>query len=229
MNLDLTHGWVLAVALLGCSSSDCSHVDRGSSGASGAAGVAALSGAGGHGGQAAASRGGASGDAQPIAGSSGGRGGGSGGDAAASDRCSDAALTWKSGSKTTYTSYPEPGSDECIEFSGCQYEGQFAACDGVKSEAWVSQHNVVAFFPDFSSHQLHDLCLRERDGSNAIVVTVYDTCGDNDCDGCCTQNRGSADALIDVESYTDQRWGVPDGRIEWADLGATSGQGCDGK
>lgn len=146
----------------------------------------------------------------------------------ASDRCSDTSLTWKTGNKTNYTSYPAPGSDECIKFSGCEYEGQFAACDGVKSETWVSQHNIVAIFPDLSSHQLHDLCLRRPDGSNAIVVTVYDTCSDSDCDGCCTQNRGSADALIDVEHYTDQRWGVPDGRIEWADLGPTTSQGCDG-
>jgi hypothetical protein len=32
--------------------------------------------------------------------------------------------------------------------------------------------------------------------------------------------------LIDVESYTAKRWGVPDGRIQWADLGPTKGQGC---
>jgi hypothetical protein len=59
------------------------------------------------------------------------------------------------------------------------------------------------------------------------VVTVYDECADSDCSGCCTQNRGTADELIDIESYTDDRWGVPDGRIEWADLGPTRAAGCN--
>ena len=44
---------------------------------------------------------------------------------------------------------------------------------------------------------------------------------------CCTENQGSADQLIDIESYTNERWGVLDGEIEWADLGPTSGMGCD--
>ncbi len=58
-----------------------------------------------------------------------------------------------------------------------------------------------------------------------MEVTVYDTCGDSDCNGCCTRNRGSAAALIDLESFTNARFGVPDGRIEWADLGL-AGASC---
>jgi len=72
---------------------------------------------------------------------------------------------------------------------------------------------------------IHDLCLRK--GQNTIVVTVLDTCADSDCSGCCRQNKGSAAELIDIESYTDARWGVPDGAIEWADLGPTTGTGCN--
>jgi hypothetical protein len=71
---------------------------------------------------------------------------------------------------------------------------------------------------------VHDLCLRS--GTKSIVVTVLDTCGDSDCNGCCTRNRGNADALIDIESFTNARWGVSDGRIQWADLGPTRGGGC---
>jgi hypothetical protein len=85
-------------------------------------------------------------------------------------------------------------------------------------------HNIVAAFPDFDTLRLHDLCLRS--GSSTIVVTVLDTCGDADCGGCCTENQGSADELIDVESYTDARWGVADGAIEWSDLGPTTRGGC---
>jgi hypothetical protein len=101
----------------------------------------------------------------------------------------------------------------------------FAACDGTKAKSWVISHNIVAAFPDFEALQLHDLCLKS--GSKTLVVTVLDTCADSDCDGCCTQNIGSADELIDVESFTDARWGVDDGPIKWADLGPTRSGGCD--
>ena len=139
--------------------------------------------------------------------------------------CSSANLVWKSANKTNYTSYPDPGSEECIKYNGCTWAGQFAACNGTQSEAWVAAHDIVSAFPDFTALKLHDLCLRK--GQKLIVVTVLDTCADSDCSGCCTQNKGSADELIDIESYTDTRWGVPDGPIEWADLGPTHGQGCN--
>ncbi|MDQ2642811.1 MAG: hypothetical protein M3020_03285 [Myxococcota bacterium] len=148
-----------------------------------------------------------------------------GGSVPASYDCDDSSLVWKIANKTNYTSYPDPGSEECIEFNGCTWEGLFAACDDKKSEAWVSEHDIVAAFPDFQELALHDLCLRK--GAKTIVVTVLDTCADSDCDGCCSENQGSADQLIDLESYTNARWGVPDGPIEWADLGPTRGTGCD--
>ena len=143
-----------------------------------------------------------------------------------SNPCSSPNLVWKSANKTNYTSYPDPGSEECIKFSGCEFEGQFASCSGVKSKNWVKSHNIVAVFPDRSKLNLHDLCLKS--GSKTIVVTVYDECGDQDCSGCCTENKGSADELIDIESFTNNRWGVSDGRIQWADLGPTKGDGCAG-
>ena len=148
--------------------------------------------------------------------------GGAGGSTA--NRCDAPGLVWKTGSKTNYTSYPDPGSPECIEYNGCLWEGLFAACDGKKTEAWVAAHNIVAAFPDFAVLELHDLCLKS--GTKTIVVTVLDTCADSDCSGCCTENQGTADELIDVESYTDARWGVPDGPIQWADLGPTTTSGC---
>jgi len=126
--------------------------------------------------------------------------------------------------KTWYTSYPDPGSEEWVKYNGCAYEGEFSACDGKKSKAWVSEHDIVAAFPNFEQLQLHDLCLRS--GDKTLVVTVLDTCDDSDCDGCCTQNQGDADELIDFESFTNERWGLDDGRIEWADLGPTTGDGC---
>jgi hypothetical protein len=137
--------------------------------------------------------------------------------------CDTPGLIWKSANKTNYTSYPEPGSDECVKYSGCLYEGLFEACQKKQTLDWVKAHNIVAAFP-LQGLELHDLCLKS--GNRTIVVTVYDTCGDSDCDGCCTQNRGNKDELIDIESFTDQRWGVEDGAIQWADLGPTTGPGC---
>jgi hypothetical protein len=151
---------------------------------------------------------------------------GAAGQGPSGEPCESAELVWRSANKTNYTSYPDPGSEECVKYNGCMWAGQFAACDAKMPEDWVASHNIVAAFPDFGDLKLHDLCLRR--GTKTIVVTVLDTCGDSDCDGCCTENRGSADELIDIESDTNDRWGVSDGAIEWADLGATTGDGCGG-
>jgi hypothetical protein len=147
------------------------------------------------------------------------------GGSSGSSSCDRTGLVWKTARKTNYTSYPDPGSAECIEYNGCTWAGQFAACNGKKPESWVEAHSIAAAFPDFDTLELHDLCLRS--GTKTLVVTVLDTCGDSDCSGCCTRNQGNADQLIDLESYTNERWGVPDGSIEWADLGPTKTSGCD--
>jgi len=133
------------------------------------------------------------------------------------ERCSQADLDWRTANKTNYTSYPEPGSEECIVYNGCFWEGQFSACTGKNTEAWVESINIAAVFPMFDELKNHELCIRK--GSKLMIVNVIDTCGDSDCDGCCTENKGDAEALIDLESYTNARWGEEDSSIEWADLG----------
>ena len=151
-------------------------------------------------------------------------GGSTGMSGSSATSCDDASLVWKTANKTNFTSYPDPGSEECIKYNGCAYEGLFAACDQQESQSWVQAHNIVSVFPDFNTLKLHDLCLKA--GSKTMIVTVLDTCADSDCSGCCTANKGTASELIDIESYTDQRFGVPDGSIQWADLGTTKGTGC---
>jgi hypothetical protein len=193
--------------------------DLGAPDASGSGGRGGAPGSGG-----GTASGGTSSGGSISSGGRGGTGGAGGSDAATGSGCDAPGLVWKTGAKTSYTSYPDPGSEECIKYSGCLYEGLFAACPDKEPLAWVQAHNIVAAFPDFDTLKLHDLCLKS--GSNTIVVTVLDTCGDSDCGGCCTQNKGNADELIDVESFTDARWGVQDGPIQWADLGPTKGQGC---
>ena len=227
MRLQLASGVRFTVAWLLCGFGACAcSTDGAGSGSSATAGsVATAAGTGGsaaHGGR--ASTGGASNGGTGAGGTESNAGTGATG-AAASPACDTPGLTWKTANKTWYTSYPDPGSEECIKYNGCEWAGQFSACDGKKPEAWVAAHNIVAAFPDYDSLALHDLCLKS--GDKTIVVTVLDTCGDTDCDGCCTQNLGDAEQLIDLESATNQRFGVDDGQIQWADLGPTQGDGCN--
>jgi hypothetical protein len=132
--------------------------------------------------------------------------------------CDSPGLVWHTANKTNYTSYPVPGSAECIQYNGCFWQGKFNTCGDnlVKTKAWVMSHNIIALFP-LKNYGLHAICLKA--GGKTLEVTAYDTCGDSDCSGCCTQNKGSADALVDIESFTNKRFGVGDGKIMWADLG----------
>jgi hypothetical protein len=193
--------------------------------ASGSGGSTGKAGASGSGGSAGASGRGGSAGAAGKAGAAGGSGGagsagkagisGSGGSAAAGG--SDANLAWKQASLTNFTSYPDPGSDECVKYNGCMWAGQFAAVDGKQTEAWVMAHDIVAVHSkDFATYKLKTLRLR-KDG-HEIDVTVYDECADSDCSGCCTENAKPSGFLIDIEKYTAQRFGVGDGQVDWACL-----------
>lgn len=150
--------------------------------------------------------------------------GGTTADTDGTDPCNAPDLTWKTARKTHYTSYPDPGSEECVEYNGCMWAGYFAGCNGQQPEDWVASVNIAAFFPDYEDYEHHDLCIRS--GDETMIVTVYDTCADSDCSGCCTANQGDNDALIDLESHTNERWGLSYGVIEWADLGPTENVEC---
>lgn len=121
---------------------------------------------------------------------------------------------------TYYNSYPfccpeSPNYDpnwsttECDDFSGCDYIGGFAAI-GQKSLEYVQTHNLIAFY-DASDAAGTDFL--EKYGNKVIELTygditfnatIADTCGDHDCNGCCTAN--SIDGfLVDMEYYTVMR------------------------
>ena len=125
--------------------------------------------------------------------------------------------TWRRANLTYFTSYPEPGSEECTEFNGCMWAGYFAFVNGKQSESWVMQHNIAAVHSrDASTYALKTL--RVRQGTHQIDVTVYDMCSDSDCDGCCTENASETGFLLDLESYTAERFGTSDGIVEWSCL-----------
>jgi hypothetical protein len=128
-------------------------------------------------------------------------------------------LVWRRANLTNFTSYPEPGSDECDNFNGCMWAGRFAFVNGQQTEDWVSQHNIVAVHErDADEYKLKKLRLRQ-DGRE-LDVTVYDECADSDCSGCCTNNanRGGIGFLIDIESYTMEKFGSGDGVVDFACL-----------
>jgi hypothetical protein len=127
----------------------------------------------------------------------------------------DDELQWRSANLTNYESYPDPGSEECIEYSGCEYAGYFAGFDDQQSEDWVMSHNIAAVhLRNFDEYELKTL--RLRDGQHEIDVVVYDACSDSDCDGCCSENASETGFLIDIEKYTAERFGTSDGIVEWA-------------
>jgi len=129
----------------------------------------------------------------------------------------DEELVWSEANLTNFTSYPEPGSEECKDFSGCKYAGHFAFVDGQQSEEWVMSHNIAAVHSDHGDEYALKT-LRLRGDTGRIDVTVYDVCSDSDCDGCCTRNMAETGFLIDLESYTAERFGMWDGIVEWACL-----------
>jgi|GEM_PF-1510139 len=125
-------------------------------------------------------------------------------------------LVWQLANLTWYTSYPDPGSEECVVYNGCMWAGYFAGVQGQMSEDWVESHNIAAVHEnDFPG--LDGKTLRLRQDGREIDVTVYDKCADSDCSGCCTSNaHPESGFLIDLESYTKERFGSGYGVVEWA-------------
>lgn len=122
---------------------------------------------------------------------------------------------WNKANLTWYESYPDPGSEECIEYNGCLWAGYFAALDEQQTEEWVKANNIIAVHEkDFERYKLKTFRLRKNGAE--IDAVVYDKCADSDCDGCCTQNAGALNFLIDIEVNTRARFhNYGSGSVEW--------------
>jgi len=134
---------------------------------------------------------------------------------------SSADTVWNRAALTWYTSWPEPGSEECEDYNGCTWAGWFAGLEDQQTEEWVREHNIISIHEkDFGKYKLKTFRLRQND--RTVDAVVYDKCADSDCDGCCTQNAGELGFLIDIESYTCERLSGTkdgcDGVIEWTCL-----------
>ena len=136
---------------------------------------------------------------------------------------------WNKANLTWYTSWPEPGSEECEDYNGCTWAGWFAGLDEQQTEEWVSEHNIIAVHEkDWDTYKLKTFRLRKN--GHTIDAVVYDMCSDSDCDGCCTQNAGKVGFLIDIESYTRKRFNnYGSGIVEWTclDCGPSSVENAD--
>ena len=136
---------------------------------------------------------------------------------------------WNKANLTWYTSWPEPGSEECEDYNGCTWAGWFAGLDEQQTEEWVSEHNIIAVHEkDWDTYKLKTFRLRKS--GHTIDAVVYDMCSDSDCDGCCTQNAGKVGFLIDIESYTRKRFNnYGSGIVEWTclDCGPSSVENAD--
>ncbi len=121
---------------------------------------------------------------------------------------------WHIANLTNYESHPAPDSEECLEYSGCTWAGQFYGLDGVYGEEWVAAHNIVAVhLKDWD--RLGMKVLRLRQNGRELTVQALDACADADCEGCCTANLGGDGFLIDVEKYTMERFGSGEGLVEF--------------
>jgi hypothetical protein len=125
-------------------------------------------------------------------------------------------LVWQQANITTFESYPT-SEEECVEFSGCDYAGHFAGVRGKQTLEWVMANNIAAVHSDhWGDYELKTL--RVRNEWTEIDVVVYDMCSDADCDGCCSRNMSETGFLIDLESFTADRFGQDWGVVEWACL-----------
>jgi hypothetical protein len=127
-------------------------------------------------------------------------------------------LEWREANLTWYESYPEEGSEECIEFNGCEWAGWFAGLPDQMSPEWVAANNIASVHSDvFGEYNGKTLRLRGP-GGQEIDTVVYDMCSDDDCSGCCTQNMRQTGFLIDLEIHTADRFGVYSGVVEYTCL-----------
>ena len=100
---------------------------------------------------------------------------------------------------------PAAPTEECDNYSACDYPGVFAYTSP-KSLEWVQANSIAAFFSANGDNDLY--AAREVRlsalGKN-VTVKVVDTCGDNDCGGCCTANAQPSGYLVDLEYWTAVR------------------------
>jgi hypothetical protein len=132
---------------------------------------------------------------------------------------------------TSYTSYaaccedgenydPTADTTECEFYNACAYKGDFAYIEHQTYDE-VKNKNLVAFFSthgDNSNYGNKQIRVLLPSGQT-VDALVADTCGDSDCDGCCTSNAQPSGYLVDMEYWTVVKNFGPDadasGQVCW--------------
>jgi hypothetical protein len=97
----------------------------------------------------------------------------SGASIASSDTETACDTVWNKANLTWYTSWPEPGSEECEDYNGCTWAGWFAGLEDQQTEQWVSEHNIIAIREkDWNKYKLETFRLRQN--GRTIDAVVYD-------------------------------------------------------
>merc|ERR1712039_658583 len=125
---------------------------------------------------------------------------------------------WTAASWTWYKSYAEccpdnpnydPNADnsECELYNACRWSGYFAYVNGQRPYEWVASTDIIAFFSSYGDNQAYgNKRLRMKINTTVLEAEVLDTCGDSDCNGCCTRNSQPSGYLLDMEEHTVVRY-----------------------
>ena len=99
--------------------------------------------------------------------------------------------------------YPLASTEECEVYNGCAWDGDFAYVDN-RPYNYVENTDIVAFFAS-GGETFPKKIIRVYSPSHGKTVDaiVLDTCGDDDCNGCCTENADTGGGyLVDMEENT---------------------------
>merc|ERR1712039_1158227 len=125
---------------------------------------------------------------------------------------------WTAASWTWYKSYAEccpdnpnydPNADnsEGELYNACRWSGYFAYVNGQRPYEWVASTDIIAFFSSYGDNQAYgNKRLRMKINTTVLEAEVLDTCGDSDCNGCCTRNSQPSGYLLDMEEHTVVRY-----------------------
>jgi len=117
---------------------------------------------------------------------------------------------------------PKASKEECDDYSGCKYIGDFANGEHLSLSQVKNTPIVSLFDPNYSTmsqwkSKYANKKVRITKNGMTFDAYVKDTCADKDCKGCCTRNA-KGKILIDVEFYTAKKYL---GSLDAADGSAT--------
>ena len=97
---------------------------------------------------------------------------------------------------------PDFPTEECTDYSGCKWKGQFAAPPYELTLPQVQARSIVSYFNRKKAHKFSQFANKRirvvRADFGHFDAEILDTCADKDCSGCCSRNAGRTGNLIDV-------------------------------